>query len=432
MRMRISIIGTGYAGLASGVGFAEKGHHVICMDIDQERINTINKSRSPIYEPGLEESMRGSQRLGRFSGTTDIDKAVSESELIMIAVPTPSRKDGSMDLKYIEHVSRDIGEALRKADGYKVIAVKSTVVPDTTERVVIPNLEEYSGKKAGKDFGAGMVPEFLREGSAMKDILEPDRIVIGELDRRSGDVLEKAHMVFDAPIIRTQIKVAELVKYASNAFLATKISFTNEIGNISKKLGVDVYDVMKGVGLDKRISPHFLRAGIGFGGSCFPKDVAAIARKGDLLGYEPKLLDEVIKLNERQPFRLIDLLKKRVGSLKGKHVAVLGLSFKANTDDVRESPAIKVVSELSRHGARVSAYDPKATGNFKQLFPKVLYHDSAKDAILGAEACLVLTDWDEFRELTDQDFTGMKARLIIEGRKCLNPNKVSDFEGICW
>ena len=430
--MKVSIIGTGYAGLATGVGLAAKGHHVICMDIDEARIDKIKAGISPIYEPGLEEQLRSAMREDRLEATTNLDYAIKNSEASFIAVPTPSKKSGGIDLSFIEHVSTNIGKVLRNMDEYHVVTVKSTVVPDTTERVIIPNLEEFSGKKAGEDFGVGMVPEFLREGSAMQDILEPDRIVIGELDSRSGDVLEQVHSVFDAPIIRTQIKVAELVKYASNAFLATKVSFSNEIGNLAKKLGIDVYEVMKGIGLDKRISPHFLRAGIGFGGSCFPKDVMAIVHKGTTMGYEPRLLNEVIKLNMKQPLRIVDLLRNRVGSLKGKQVAVLGLAFKADTDDVRESPIIRIVHELLRYGAKINAYDPKASGNFRKLFPKISYFDDVRKAVQGTEACLVLTDWPEFRELTDQDFSGMKDRIILEGRKALNPNKVTGVEGVCW
>ena len=430
--MNISVIGTGYAGLSTGAGLAVKGHHVICMDIDENRIDKIKAGVSPIYEPGLEEAIKSAAREDRLEATTSLEEAMKKSDVSFICVPTPSKRDGSIDLKFIEHVSRDMGRVLKDLEGYRVVAVKSTVVPDTTERVVIPNLEEFSGRKAGEDFGAGVVPEFLREGSALQDVLEPDRIVIGELDKRSGDVLEDLHSVFDAPVIRTSIKAAELVKYASNAFLATKVSFTNEIGNMAKRLGVDVYEVMKGVGLDKRVSPHFLRAGIGFGGSCFPKDVMALVRKGITLGYEPRLLEEAVRLNQGQPLRIVDLLRKRAGSLKGKNIAVLGLAFKPETDDVRESPAIRVVSELLRYGARVKAYDPKAAENFRKVSPRVGYPKSVQEALKGADACLVLTEWPEFRELTDQDFSGMRERIIIEGRKALNPNRVSGFEGVCW
>ncbi len=430
--MNISVIGTGYAGLATAVGMAAKGHHVIAMDIDEKSIEKIKVGMSPIYEPGIDDHLKPAVREDRLEATTNLEYAIKNSEVAFVCVPTPSKKDGSIDLSYIEHVSKDIGRVLKDLDGYRVIVIKSTVVPETTERVVIPNLEEFSGKGAGKDFGVGMVPEFLREGSAIKDVMEPDRIVIGELDKRSGDVLEELHSVFEAPILRSRIKVAELVKYASNAFLATKVSFSNEIGNLAKRLGIDVYDVMKGIGLDNRISPHFLRAGIGFGGSCFPKDVMAIVKKSGTIGYDAKMLEEVLRLNMKQPLRIVDLLRKRIGSLKGRHVAVLGLAFKAETDDVRESPVIRIVNELIRYGVRIRAYDPKATSNFKKIFPKINYAVSVREAVRGAEACLVLTDWPEFRELTDQDFSGMKERVIIEGRKALNPNRVAGIEGICW
>jgi len=430
--MNVSVIGTGYAGLSTGVGLAVKGHHVVCMDIDENRVGKIKAGVSPIYEPGLEEAIRSAIRDERLEATTSLEEAMKKSDVSFICVPTPSKRDGSIDLRFIEHVSRDMGRVLKDLEGYRVVAVKSTVVPDTTERVVIPNLEEFSGRKAGQDFGVGMVPEFLREGSALQDVLEPDRIVIGELDKRSGDALEELHSVFDAPVIRTSIRAAELVKYASNAFLATKVSFANEIGNMAKRLGVDVYEVMKGVGLDKRVSPHFLRAGIGFGGSCFPKDVMALVRKGITMGYEPRLLEEAVRLNQGQPLRIVDLLRKRAGSLKGRNIAVLGLAFKPETDDVRESPAIKVVSELLRYGARVRAYDPRAAENFRKVSPRAGYFRSAQEALKGADACLVLTEWPEFRELTDQDFSGMRERIIIEGRKALNPNRVSGFEGVCW
>jgi UDPglucose 6-dehydrogenase len=430
--MNISVIGTGYAGLASAVGFALKGHNVICMDIDDKVIASIRSGRAPIFEPGLDEAIQSVIGEGRLEATTNLGHAIASSEVSFVCVPTPSLKDGSIDLKFIEHVSRDIGKCLKDSTKYHVVAIKSTVIPETTEKVVIPLLAEHSGKKPGQDFGVGMVPEFLREGSALQDVLEPDRIVIGELDKRSGDVLEQVHKPFGAQTIRTALKVAELVKYASNAFLATKVSFANEIGNISKTLGIDVYEVMKGVGLDKRISPHFLRAGVGFGGSCFPKDVIALIQKGHSVGYQPALLEEVLNLNKRQPLRLVELLKARLGPLKGREVAVIGLSFKANTDDIRESPAIAVVSELVKLGARVRAFDPKSSGGFKEIFPKITYYPNVRDAVRSADACLVLTDWPEFRDLTDQDFSGMKNRLIIEGRRTLNPHKVSDIEGICW
>lgn len=430
--MKISIIGTGYVGLSTGVGFASKKNHVICMDIDKKRIEEIGKGESPIFEPGLHEMLEKVLDKGNFEVTNDLDQAVMNSDVSFICVPTPTKRNGGTDLSFIEGVSMDIGSSLIKKDSYHVIVVKSTIVPGTTEKVIIPNLEEASGKKIGKDFGVCMNPEFLREGSALEDFLKPDRIVIGQLDKTSGDVLAELYANFSTPTIRTNLKVAEMIKYTSNAFLASKVSFSNEIGNICKSLGIDVYDVMMGVGLDHRISPHFLRAGIGFGGSCFPKDVKALAHKGKTIGYEPTYLEEIINLNDRQPHRIVDILRKRVGSLREKHVCVLGLAFKPNTDDVREANSIRVVRELTKLGAKIRAYDPKAMENFKTIFPDLTYCDSAREAISGSDACLVLTEWEEFKDLENKDFDTMQNKIIIEGRKALNPNRVGQFEGVCW
>ncbi len=430
--MKISIIGAGYAGLATGVGFALKGNDVVCYDIDKSKLDSISSGKPPFYEPGMEDSLKSVLNLKKFRVTSDLGDAIQDSEASFICVGTPMKRDGSQDMRYIEKASEEAGKQLKLKKEYHVVVVKSTVVPGTTRRVVLPNLEGYSGKRTGQDFGVCMNPEFLREGSALQDFLKADRVVIGEFDKRSGDVLEKLYANFNAPVIRTSLAVAELIKYAANAFLATKVSFSNEIGNICKKLGVDVYEVMKGVGLDKRISPHFLRAGTGFGGSCFPKDVAAIASKARMLGYNPSLLDEVLKLNDRQPMRMIDLLRSRAGGLKGKKIAVLGLAFKPGTDDVRESPAIRIVTELLRSRAHVKAYDPKASENFKKIFPNIEYAQTPRQALHKADACIVLTEWDEFRGLTDEDFDIMNERVIIEGRKALNPFKVKKYEGICW
>lgn len=430
--MKISIIGTGYMGLATGVGFASKKNHVICMDIDKKRLEKIEKGESPVYETGLQDLLEEIIEKKNLEVSSDMDYAVKNSDVSFICVPTPSKRDGSSDLKFIDKVSREIGVTLSKKDSYHVVVVKSTIPPRTTERLVIPNLEEFSGKKAGEGFGVCMNPEFLREGSALEDFLNPDRIVIGELDRRSGDVLVELYANFNAPILRTNLKVAEMVKYASNAFLASKISFANEIGNLCKNLGIDVYEVMMGIGLDHRISPHFLRAGIGFGGSCFSKDLKALVNKSKTIGYDPVYLEEVLNLNERQPVRIVNLLRKRVGTLGGRNICVLGLAFKPNTDDVRGASSIGVVKELLKFGARVRAYDPRATDNFKEIFPGLLYCKTAKEALRGSDACLVLTEWEDFKNLEDKDFIVMKNRVIIEGRKALNPNKVKDFEGVCW
>ncbi|MBN2042253.1 MAG: UDP-glucose/GDP-mannose dehydrogenase family protein [Candidatus Aenigmarchaeota archaeon] len=429
--MNVSIVGTGYVGLSTGVGFSVKGNKVICVDILEDKLNRINRGDSPIYEPGLEEKLKDSLSRGLFKATTDLEKAVMFTDVTFVSVGTPSKEDGSIDLKFIEEVSRQIGRILKKKEGYHVVVVKSTVVPGTTEDVVLRNIEKESGKKAGEHFGICMNPEFLREGRAMEDFLKPDRIVIGELDKRSGDTVAKLYDNFDTKILRTNIKVAEMIKYTANSFLATKISFSNEIGNMCKKMGIDVYDVMAGVGLDKRISPLFLWAGAGFGGSCFPKDVQALVSKAKTLGTDPHLLEKTLSVNQRQKTMLVDMLENRM-DVKGKRVAVLGLAFKPGSDDVREAPSIEIIRKLKEKGASVVVYDPKAAGNMKMFFPNIAYAQTSRDAINGADACLIVTEWSEFRNLTDYDFSKMKEKVIIEGRKALDPNKVHGFEGICW
>lgn len=429
--MNISMIGTGYVGLSTGVGFAVKGNDVVCVDIDREKVEKINQGVSPIYEPLLEDYLKKVLKDGKFRATTDLKEAVEQTEVSFISVGTPSREDGSIDLKYIEEVSRQIGEVL-KGKEYHVVVVKSTVVSETTEKVVIPNLEKSSGKKASESFGVCMNPEFLKEGKAMEDFLKPDRVVIGSIDKKSGDVIERLYENFQAPILRTDLKTAEMIKYASNALLATKVSFSNEIGNICKLLGINVNDVMRGVGLDSRISGKFLRAGCGYGGSCFPKDVDALIRKAKDLGYDPKLLREVHDLNLRQKVRLVEQLESRMGDLKDKTVCVLGLAFKPDSDDVREASSVSIISKLLEKGANVRAYDPKAITNMKKVFPDIEYPENAKEAIKDSDACLIVTEWKEFKNLSEKDFETMKNRIVIEGRKVLDRNKISGFDGICW
>ncbi len=430
--MKISMIGTGYVGLSTGVGFAVRGNDVVCVDIDAAKVDRINQGESPIYEPHLQEYLKDSLAKGKLRATTEMKEAIERTDVSFIAVGTPSRKDGSIDLSFIESVSRQIGEVLRTKSSYHVVVVKSTVVPGTTDGVVLRNLERASGKRAGKDFGLCMNPEFLREGLAMDDFLKPDRIVIGSIDPRAGNVVEKLYANFIAPVIRTDLKTAEMIKYASNAFLATKISYTNEIGNVCKKLGIDVNDVMKGVGLDHRISPHFLNAGVGYGGSCFSKDMEALISKAKELGYEPGLLEEVQALNDRQKVRIVEQLERKIPTLKGKTVCLLGLAFKPDSDDIREASSISIISRLLEKGAKVKAFDPQAANHMKKIYPGIEYPRTAKDAIDGSDACIVVTEWDEFKRLTDDDFAGMKSRVIIEGRRILDRTKVSNFEGVCW
>lgn len=430
--MKISIMGSGYVGLTAAAGLCRLGHDVICVDVDEEKVKRIKMGKLPVYEPGIEEALRDAMRQDMFTATTDLADAVEKTEATFIAVPTPEMRNGCQDSRFIDKASRDLGRELKKKSVYHLVVVKSTVLPETTQRVVLPNLESGSGKKAGSGFGLCMNPEFLREGSALKDFLEPDRIVIGQHDRMSGDILESVFKGTETVIMRTDLKTAEMIKYASNIMLASKITLANEIGNICKKVGVDTYEVMKGVSLDKRVSPHFLRSGIGFGGSCFKKDINALICKSDALGYDARVLKEIIRLNREQPFRILDLLKKRVGSLKGRNIAVLGVAFKGDTDDIRESPAIHVVDSLLKSGAHVSVYDPRASDNFRGLFPGIKYHTGARECLTGADACLILSEWKDFRELSDIDFSVMKNKVIIEGRRMLNPGRVRDFEGVCW
>ena len=423
--MKISVIGGGYVGLVSAACFADMGHDVSVIEIDKKKVECINSGISPIYEKGLQDllSIHSGQAL---HATTSYDN-ISNSDLSMICVGTPPRADGSSDLSMMDSCSASIGKALHDIDRYHVVTVKSTVPPGTTENLVVSNVLKYSGSDRGK-IGFAMNPEFLREGIAVQDFVSPNRIVIGSSDAKAGDLVEEAYRGIEAPIIRTNISEAEMIKYASNAFLATKISFSNEIGNFCKRLSIDVYKVMKGVGMDPRISPLFLNAGAGFGGSCFPKDVLALIQFAESIGENATLLRAVIDVNNHQPLRMVELLEKKIGDLREKRIAVLGLAFKNDTDDIRESRSLAVISELMLKGAEVSAYDPKANSATRKLFPFINYFEDAADALKGADACLVMTEWPEFRFL-DKEFDLMRSRVVIEGRRIL---KCDGVEGICW
>jgi len=422
--MKISVVGGGYVGLITGACLSETGHEVCIIDIDHKKTDAINSATPPIYEKDLEELLiRNSGK--NLSASTDYS-SVRDSEVSVICVGTPMGEDGSADLRFIKSAAESIGKELKDFNGYHVVTVKSTVPPGTTAGVVIPVVRNASGNNPS--IGFAMNPEFLREGIAVGDFMNPDRIVIGSDEKRAGDLVESLYSGFDAKILRTGMISAEMIKYASNSFLATKISFSNEIGNICKTLGIDVYEVMEGVGLDHRISPYFLNAGCGFGGSCFPKDVSALVHLGRSKGINSALLESVLKVNETQPLVIVDMLKNRIGSLKGKRIAVLGLAFKNDTDDIRDSRAVPALEMLLAGGAEVHAYDPMANDNMKSVFPGISYHDSAADALEGADGCLVMTEWPEFSEL-DKEFDNMKNRVIIEGRRILS---IPDAEGICW
>jgi len=422
--MNISIIGTGYVGLVSGACFAKLGNNVICVDIDENKIEKINKGISPIYEEGLDEIL--SRNKDKIKATADYKFAIENSDITFICVGTPSKSDLSLDLSYIKKAAEEVGKQVQKKHGWQLIVVKSTVLPGTTKDIILPILEKYSRKKAGAGFGLAMNPEFLKEGIAVKDFLEPDRIVIGSYDKKSSNILKELYKNLSRPIIETTLSTAEMIKYASNAFLATKISFINEIGNMCKKLGIDTYEVADGIGLDKRIGRAFLDSGIGWGGSCFPKDLDALISWYKKENEKPEIIQSTVTINEQQPLRLIKLLKKHIPQINGKTIGILGLAFKPNTDDARESRAIPIVKQLLIEKANVKAYDPKAMNHFKKLFPDIIYCNNSKD-VLDADAVIIATAWDEFKKL---DY---KGKIVIDGRRLLEAKKTAKtYEGVCW
>lgn len=413
--MKISIIGAGYVGLVTGATFAKLGNEVILVDVVKEKVETINMGKSPIYEKGLDELLKGLVENKKLRATEDLESAILSTDISFVSVGTPSKEDGSIDLSYVFSAVEQIGEVLRKKDGYHLVVIKSTVIPGTTEKAG-KTIEKVSGKKEGVDFGIAMNPEFLREGVALEDSLNPDRVVLGVKSKRDEEILKELYSPLNAPVLVVDPSTAEMIKYTSNAFLASKISFANEIANICERFGIDVEDVMKGVGMDHRISPYFLKAGAGFGGSCFPKDVKALISAAEEKGYDPILLKDVIEINDRQPLRMIELAEKYAGELKGKNIALLGLSFKPDTDDIRESRAIPLVKELLKKGANVIAYDPKAMENFKRLFPEIEYAKTAEKALEKADICMIQADWEEFKEI---DYDKYPLKLIVDGRRTL-------------
>ena len=421
--MRICLIGCGYVGSVTGVCLADLGHEIRIVDTDESKVALLNSGKTPIYEPDLERLLQENRQ--RISATADTRTAVLNSDITFICVGTPSNPDGSINLDYVLSASREVGNALCDTSGYHVVIVKSTVLPGTTTGLVKDILEQASGKKAFLDFGLASNPEFLREGSAVEDFLRPDRIVVGVSDPRSQQVLEELYADFTCPKLFSSIPVAEMIKYVSNAFLATKISFANEIGNICKKQGIDTEEVFRGVGMDHRINPAFFRSGIGFGGSCFPKDVRALIARAQELGVNPKILRNVAEVNEEQPLKFITLLEKHVPDPRGKKIGVLGLAFKPDTDDIRDSRAILVVEKLLQKGATVLAYDPMAMGNFKKIFPTINYASSARD-VLAADAVLIATEWRDFEDL---DYSG---KIVIDGRRVEKARNGSVYEGVCW
>lgn len=443
--MNVSVIGTGYVGLVTSVCLAEKGHRVVCVDVDQAKVDQINHGIPPIYERGLEELLL--RHIGmRLEATTDLQKAIVQTELSLIAVGTPFNGQ-QIDLTSIKTVSEQIGRALRTTPDYHVVVVKSTVVPGTTDHVVLPLLETMSGKKAGVDFGVGMNPEFLTEGEAVYDFMHPDRIVIGGIDKASQDLQAALYQDFpDAQVIRTNNKTAEMIKYASNALLATMISFSNELGNLCAALGgVDVVDVLNGVHSsryltmrlpdgDRYLPPitSFLGAGCGFGGSCLPKDVKALVAHGEQAGVPMRLLSAVLQINEQQPTQVLGLLKKHFPSLHGVKVAILGLAFRPDTNDMRESPAIPIIRSLLKDGASIRAYDPVANCEAEKLFSGtgIRFCRNLREAVDDAQAVILVTRWEEFKQLPDLLADANPQPIVVDGRRMLDKRAFALYEGI--
>ena len=419
--MNICVIGTGYVGLVTGVIFADMGNDVVCVDKVAAKIDGLNQGIMPIYEPGLEEMVGRNVADGRLQFTTDLDSAVQKAEIVFIAVGTPPKADGSTDLSYVEGAAKGIARALNR---YKVIVNKSTV-PVGTGNFVREVIE--MNKRRSVDFDVVSNPEFLREGSAITDTLVPDRIVIGAPSKIVAMRLLELYAPLERPMIVTDVASAEMIKYASNAFLATKISFANAIANICEEAGADVTQVVKGMGLDARIGSAFLNAGLGYGGSCFPKDTRSLLHTAQSYGCEFPLLAATIETNEQQPKRFIAKIHDALGgeSLKGKTVGILGLAFKANTDDMREAKSLDVIADLLASGATVKAYDPIAMENTKPVFPHITYGANAYEVATGADALVIVTEWNEFKNLNFERLSALMARpLILDGRNLYDPERL--------
>ncbi len=419
--MRVSVVGTGYVGLVTGACLAEAGHAVVCVDASPERVAMVNAGQAPFHEPGLPEMLAGV----KLTATLDLADAVQNSDLTLIAVGTPF--DGSqIDLSYVETVAAQIGGALKDKDGYHVVVVKSTVVPGTTEKVVLPLLEKHSGKQAGADFGVGMNPEFLSEGTAVHDARFPDRIVIGGIDARTLGALAALYSSWqETPVLMTGVAAAEMMKYVSNAFQATLISFSNEMANLASTIGgVDIVDVERGLhasGLLKDAPvTSFLKAGCGFGGSCFPKDLAALASFGKTQGVPMALTESVLDINRAQPLKLVSLL----GNVTGKRVAVLGLAFKPGTDDIRESPAFPVIAALKERGADIVAFDPVARVD------TVTMAETLESALDGADAIVLVTSWPQFAEVPTLVANRVPQPLVADGRRFWDPGSFTHYRAI--
>ncbi|MCA9401544.1 MAG: UDP-glucose/GDP-mannose dehydrogenase family protein [Candidatus Omnitrophica bacterium] len=417
--MNIAIVGSGYVGLVTGVCLAHIGHHVTCVDVDKEKIRKLKQAQVPIYEPGLDVLIKKYLKNKRLNFSTSVKEATKKSTAIFIAVGTPSKKNGDADLTYVENVAREIAMSM---DDYKLIIEKSTVPAETGKRVqrtIRLNLpKKYrQGNQAKFDFDVASNPEFLREGSAIDDFMNPDRVVIGVESKKAEKLLREIYKPLKCKIVVTDINSAEIIKHASNSFLATKISFINAISQVCNHVGADVLKVAEGMGYDKRIGRSFLDAGIGYGGSCFPKDVDAFIRLSDKSGYNFSLLKEVRNVNEDQKRSYIRTIEDKLWIIKNKVIGVLGLAFKPNTDDMRNAPSIDIIKTLQHEGAKIKAYDPEGIPNSKKIFKDITYAADPYALVKGCDALLVLTEWDEFKNLNFERIKKvMRQPIIFDGR----------------
>jgi UDPglucose 6-dehydrogenase len=423
--MHIAVIGTGYVGLVTGACFAEFGVDVTCVDVDSSKIEKLNNGIIPIYEPGLDQIVEKNVKAGRLHFTTDIKTAVEGAQVVFLAVGTPPKEDGSPDMSYYQQAAKDVAGAM---NGYKVLVTKSTVPIGTGKwlrEFVTANLASNT------EFGVASNPEFLREGAAIDDFMRPDRVVIGSNEEKAIEVMKELYRplyLIETPIVITSLEAAELIKYAANAFLATKITFINEVANLCDAIGCDVHDVARGMGMDNRIGRKFLHPGPGYGGSCFPKDTRALTTVADQFGVETRIVDAVIEANDRQRDAMLPKIEKLVGDLKGKKIGVLGLSFKPETDDMRESPAIEIVHAMIERGATVRAFDPVAMDEAKHYLNGIEYAADEYDAIDGADALVIITEWNQFRALDMEKVKGLlKAPKIADLRNIYEPGDMREM-----
>ncbi|WP_144505673.1 UDP-glucose dehydrogenase family protein [Bacillus mycoides] len=422
--MKITVVGTGYVGLVTGVALSHIGHKVTCIDIDKKKVESMRKGVSPIYEPGLEELMLQNIEENRLFFTTNHEEGFANAEVVYIAVGTPEREDGSANLSYIEQVAKDIAANVN----HNIIVVTKSTVPVGTNHYI----KQLITENLVKDIKVEVVsnPEFLREGSSIYDTFNGDRIVIGADNEEAANVIEEINKPFGIPVYKTDIRSAEMIKYASNAFLATKISFVNEIANICEKVGANIEDVAQGMGLDKRIGSMFLKAGIGYGGSCFPKDTKALTKIASNVDLDFTLLKAVVQVNNKQQQKLVKSAQSRLGSLRDKKVAILGLAFKPNTDDMREAASVTIIKELLGEGAEVTAFDPVAIENAKKLLPgTVAFTDNLQEALADKDVAFIVTEWQQVKELDLTSFSKlMKQPVVFDGRNCFDLKEVEKHE----